>query len=168
MNLKMFKITMMTLLLAGILSSCAKKEKEKENEEKCTISTCIYGKWKMEKAVFPFLSGIVNVPEYIVYEFHPDGIFTVTAATEEIMYGSFLPPGEYPYSIFTGAEMTELYNDPFYSTDPNSEWFAVEKNTMFGTFFYIYTIYFSSSKEMQMSCYSYSDSDSYIFKKINH
>ena len=156
MNLKMFKITMMTLFLAGSLFSCAKKEKE--NEENCTISTCLYGKWKIEKILYAWNNRTEVISEHIVYEFHPDGIMTVTAANDVINCGFFFTPGEYPFSILNGDEMAEFESD-YFSGYPDLDWLVFGRT--------IYYFHFYSSKEASMYCYSYSDPIAYIFKKIN-
>ena len=105
MKLKIFKITAIALLLAGSFSSCS--QKTEDNEEPGSL----IGKWKLEKAEGGF-SWIYHdySKKNIIYEFHPNGVLTVTAESDDVSHGLY-ESGEYLFSIIeTIVENQQVFN----------------------------------------------------------
>jgi len=150
--MKILKHVAILMLLAVYFSSCSNKVPEEPGGHENLI-----GKWKMEKVDLAWNQGILDLPQYnILYEFSPDGILTITGVTDDI--GDF-KSGEYLYSILTEEEMAERFGG-FYFSFENAMYLEI-KNIE-------YYFYFSSSKKMRMTCFSYSDSSTCIFKKITN
>ena len=150
----LFIFPVIMLLMAGSFSSCKKKEENKE-------PASLFGKWKLEKEILPFIGGIYDYSKNnIVYEFHTNGILTVTGESDYISYERF-KQGEYLYSILTIDEMNELYSS-LYGFELEFKYFIYVR---IGSI--IYCLYPFSSKEMAMDNHSYSDCSSFRFKKIN-
>lgn len=110
-KVKLFKITVLVLILAGSFSSCSEKVNNADEESATEEPATIIGKWKLTKVTLPFTPTGSILHDYsrysIVYEFNTNGILTVSGETGNIDWYRGHETGEYPYSIIDEDESKE-------------------------------------------------------------
>jgi hypothetical protein len=141
----LLKITCMTvsLILAGNLASCEKKE---NNED----STSIIGKWKLVEVTIPFTqTGPISYDysQYnIVYEFDTNDVLTVSGEIDHIDRYAGHEPGEYLYSYtqkpneYIPNSYTLIINGQMYACQISSEEMEFNNAFLDGSFYYFIKI----------------------------
>ena len=146
------KYAIILMVLAVCFSSCSKKGPEGHEEPVNLI-----GKWKLEKENFAWCGEVRDYSKNnIVYEFHPNGVLTVTGTTDDKVSERY-KPGEYLYAILDADEYSE-YLSP-YVFEKNAHLLKIDN--------IIFLFRHISSKEKLMENWTYCDASSFILKKIN-
>ena len=151
--MKILKHAAILVLLAVIFSSCTKK---KDNHDE---PASFLGKWKLEKEEYRGWSTTIKTySQYnIVYEFHSNGVLTVTGVMDDIHYGLYYgvyKPGEYLYSIVEDENIEHLFP---YVKDKNGGYLKINDKIFFVCI---------SSKEMMLYYTDFTDPPYFILKKI--
>jgi len=159
LKMSLLKSILILLISAGGFSSCLK---EKDDVFYPVLdATQIIGKWKLEEESHDWRREPYEYSKFnVIYEFHPNGVLSVTGVTDNI-HSSGYKPGNYSYSVidtmnffYPGYEKFLLLeiNDTLAINDPQPRTFLF--------------IPFLSSKEMKIVFANYSSNHYFIFKKI--
>ena len=145
------------LFLAGSFSACSQKTDNDCNGEPASF----IGKWKLVKSVGGY-GFVTDLSKYnIVYEFHPNGILTITGALDDARFKS----GDYLYSIVEDVDVEDYY---FYVCC-YYPYCGIEYGVhiKIDDIVFFNTVNAISCKEMSMQFMSqYTNIDYLIFKKI--